>query len=188
MDVEQPSYYKLMTPSGMGLLVCGAGSHPSSGVQWGMCQRGTAITSPCSAHQFSFKAHCQLEFRNSVKFMVRRRARGKVPSSIQVDHGDVLVMDGLAQSEYEHCTASELQGLGLTLPTVGVAQHTASCPLAGVVGCVEASSQWSASILLGGALPLAGSVPAGLGDGVGHCHDVANLPGKCLFMSLFFYW
>ena len=26
----------------------------------------------------------------------------------------------------------------------------------------------------------------GWGDGVGHCHDVANLPGKCLFISLFF--
>ena len=29
-----------------------------------------------------------------------------------------------------------------------------------------------------------GVVPVGLGDGVGHCHDVANLPGKCLFSSL----
>ena len=27
-------------------------------------------------------------------------------------------------------------------------------------------------------------VPVGLGDGVGHCHDVANLPEKCLFDSL----
>ena len=40
MDVEQQSDHKLMTPSGMGLLVCGAGSHPSChpGVQGGMCQ------------------------------------------------------------------------------------------------------------------------------------------------------
>ena len=29
-----------------------------------------------------------------------------------------------------------------------------------------------------------GVVPIGLGDGVGHCHDVANFPGKCLFISL----
>ena len=29
MDVEQLSDHKLITPSGMGLLVCGAGSHPS---------------------------------------------------------------------------------------------------------------------------------------------------------------
>ena len=27
-------------------------------------------------------------------------------------------------------------------------------------------------------------VPVGLGDGVGHCHDVANLLGKCLSISL----
>ena len=41
MDMEQQSDQKLMTPSGVGLLVCGAGSHPSShpGVQGGLCQR-----------------------------------------------------------------------------------------------------------------------------------------------------
>ena len=31
-------------------------------------------------------------------------------SSIRLGHGDLLVMDGLAQSEYEHSTSSELQG------------------------------------------------------------------------------
>ena len=67
---------------------------------------------------------------------MRRRAPGKVPSSIRLDHGDVLVMDGLAQSEYEHCTTSELQGPQVNLTYRWVAQHTASCPLAGVVGCV----------------------------------------------------
>ena len=30
-----------------------------------------------------------------------------------------------------------------------------------------------------------GVVPAGLGDGVGDCHDVANLPKVCLFISHF---
>ena len=68
--------------------------------------------------------------------MVRRRASGNVPSSIRLDHGDVLVMDGLAQSEYEHCTASVLQGPRVNLTYRWVAQHTVSCPLAGVVGCV----------------------------------------------------
>ena len=29
-----------------------------------------------------------------------------------------------------------------------------------------------------------GVVPAGLGDGVGHCHDVAKFPRVCLFISL----
>ena len=34
-----------------------------------------------------------------------------------------------------------------------------------------------------------GVVPVGLGDVVGHCHDVANLPGKWLFISLvFLFW
>ena len=83
---------------------------------------------------------------------MRRRAPGNVPSSIRLDHGDVLVMDGLAQSEYEHCTVSGLQGPRVNLTYRWVAQHTASCPLAGVVGCVlptcaqglvEPSSRWS---------------------------------------------
>ena len=56
------------------------------------------------------KLFVSLSLGNSVEFMVRRRASGNVPSSIRLDHGDVLVMDGLAQSEYEHCTASGLQG------------------------------------------------------------------------------
>ena len=73
------------------------------------------------------------------------------PSSIRLDHGDILVMDGLAQSEYEHCTASGLQGPRVNLTCRWVAQHTVSCPLAGVVGCVlptcaqglvEPSSRW----------------------------------------------
>ena len=51
----------------------------------------------------------------------------------------------------------------------------------------EASSQWSASILLGGALPLSGSCPLGWGDDVGDCHDVTNLPRMCLFISLVFH-
>ena len=29
-----------------------------------------------------------------------------------------------------------------------------------------------------------GVVPARLGDGVGHCHDVANLQRVCLFISI----
>ena len=62
-----------------------------------------------------------------------------------------LVMDGLAQSEYEHCKASELQGPRVNLTYRWVAQHTASFPLTGVVGCllptcvqglVEPGSRW----------------------------------------------
>ena len=77
-----------------------------------------------------------LSLRNSVEFQVRRRAPGNFPSSIRLDHGDTLVMDGLAQSEYGHCTASGLQGPRVNLTYRWVAQHTASCPPAGVVGCV----------------------------------------------------
>ena len=84
-------------------------------------------------------------------FKVRRRGQGSVPSLITLDHGDLLVMDGLTQSEYVHCTASGLQGPRVNLTYRWVAQHTASCPLAGVVGCVlptcaqglvEPSSRW----------------------------------------------
>ena len=67
---------------------------------------------------------------------MRRRAPRGVPSSIRLDLGDILFMDGLGQSEYEHCTASGLQGSRVNLTYRWVAQHTASCPPAGVVGCV----------------------------------------------------
>ena len=82
---------------------------------------------------------------------MRRRASEDVPSSMRLDNGDVLVMDGQAQSEYEHCTTSELQGPRVNLTYRWVVQHIASCPLAGVVGCVlptcaqgsvEPSSRW----------------------------------------------
>ena len=39
-----------------------------------------------------------------------RRVSDSVTSPITLNHGDVLVMDGSAQSEYVHCTASGLQG------------------------------------------------------------------------------
>ena len=39
-------------------------------------------------------------------------------------------------SEYEHRTVSWLQGPQVNLTFRWVAQHIASCPLAGVVGCV----------------------------------------------------
>ena len=61
---------------------------------------------------------------------------GDVPSSITLDHGDLLVMDGSAQSEYAHRTVPGLQGPRVNLTYRWVAQHAASCPLAGVVGCV----------------------------------------------------
>ena len=75
---------------------------------------------------------------HSVVFQVRR-APGDVPSSITLDHGDLLVMDGSAQSEYAHRTVSGLQGL--TCPS----GQPLDSHLEG------ATSQWSASIPPGGA-------------------------------------
>ena len=64
---------------------------------------------------------------------MRRRAPGKVPSSIRLDHGDVLVMDGRSMN-----IARRLgwRVLGLTLPTVGLHNTLRPVQLAGVVGCV----------------------------------------------------
>ena len=76
-----------------------------------------------------------LSLGNPVEFKVRR-VSDSVTSSIPLDHGDVLVMDGSAQSEYLHCTMPGLQGPRVNLTYRWVAQHTASCPLAGVVGCL----------------------------------------------------
>ena len=82
---------------------------------------------PLFGPQNSPKLIVSLSSANSVEFMVRRRASGNVPSSNRLDHGDVLVMDAARRLS---CRV-----LGLTLPTAG-AQHTASCQLAGVVGCL----------------------------------------------------
>ena len=65
-----------------------------------------------------------------------RRVPGDVPSSITLDHGDLLVMDGSTQSECAHRTVPGLQGLRVNLSDRWVTKHAASCPLAGVVGCV----------------------------------------------------
>ena len=166
MDMEQRSDRKLITPSGMGLLVCGAGSHPSyhlgvvrrnvpTGVNLnqyagpGSHIRWHSDNEPLFGPQNLPKLIISLSSGHSVVFQVRR-APGDVPSSISLDHGDIL-MDGLAQLEYEHCTVSGLQGPRVNLTYPWVAQHTASCPLAGVVGCVlptcaqglvEPSSRW----------------------------------------------
>ena len=60
---------------------------------------------------------------------------GEVPSSIRLDDGDLLVMDGLAQSEYVHRTVSGLQGPRVNLAFRWITQHIASCPQTGVLRC-----------------------------------------------------
>ena len=79
---------------------------------------------------------------------------GDVPSSITLDHGDLLVMDGSAQSEYAHCTVPGLQGPRVNLTYRWVTQHAASCPLAGaVVVCSQRVRKVQSS-----------QVPVGLGE------------------------
>ena len=105
-------------------------SGPSSCIRW------HSDNEPLFGPQNSPKLIVSMSSGNSVEFKVRR-GRGSVPSLITLDHGDLLVMDGPTQSEYVHCTASGLQGPRVkTLRSVGLRKHIASCPLAGVVGCV----------------------------------------------------
>ena len=59
---------------------------------------------------------------HSVVFQVRR-ASSDVPSSITLDPGDLLVINGLAQLECEHCTVSGLQGPRVDLTYRWVTQH-----------------------------------------------------------------
>ena len=151
--MEQKSDHRLITPSGMGLWVCGSRVAPffspwcgkkdvPTGLNLnqfagpGSLVRWHSDNEPLFGPQNSPKLIVSLSLGNSVEFKVRRRAPGHLPSSIRVDHGDILVMDGLADSEYKHCTASGLQSPPINLTYRWVAQHTASCPQAGVVGCV----------------------------------------------------
>ena len=63
-----------------------------------------------------------LSLGNPVEFKVRR-VSDSVTSSITLNHGDVLVMDGSAQSEYLHCTMPGLQGPRVNLTYRWVAQQ-----------------------------------------------------------------
>ena len=62
----------------------------------GSCIPWHSDNEPLFGPQYSPKLIVSLSLGNSVEFMVRRRAPGKVPSSIRLDHGDILVLDGLA--------------------------------------------------------------------------------------------
>ena len=104
-------------------------SGPSSCIRW------HSDNEPLYGPQNAPKLRVSMCLGNSVEFKVRR-GQGNVPSLITLDHGDLLVTDGLTQSEYVHCTTSGLQGPRVNLTFRWVAQHIASCPLAGAVGCV----------------------------------------------------
>ena len=126
MDMEQQSNHQLMTLSGMWLLVCGdrvapllspwcARGNVPTGVNLNRysgpssCIRWHSDNEPLFGPQNAPKLIVSMSLGNSVEFKVRR-GQGNVPSLITLDHGDLLVMDGLTQSEYVHCTASGLPG------------------------------------------------------------------------------
>ena len=117
---------KRVVPTGVNL---NRYSGPSSCVRW------HSDNEPLFGPQNAPKLIVSMSLGNSVEFKVRR-GQGNVPSLITLGHGDLLVMDGLTQSEYVHCTASGLQGPRVNLTFRWVAQHIASSPLAGAVGCV----------------------------------------------------
>ena len=68
---------------------------------------------------FEPKVIVSMSLGHSALFKLRRRTPENTPSQIRLDHGDLLVMDGLTQLEYEHSTASELEGPRVNLRSVG---------------------------------------------------------------------
>ena len=83
---------------------------------------------------FERKVIVSMSLGHSALFKLRRRAPENTHSQIWLDHGDLLVMDGLTQLEYEHSTASELLGPRVNLTFRWMSQHIKSCPLAGLIG------------------------------------------------------
>ena len=83
---------------------------------------------------FEPKVIVSMSLGHSVLSKLRRRTPEKTLSQIWLDHGDLLVMDGLTQYEYEHSTASELEGPRVDLTYRWISQHIRSCPLAGLIG------------------------------------------------------
>ena len=91
---------------------------------------------------FEPKVIVSMSLGHSVLFKLRRRAPENSPSQIRLDHGDLLVMDGLTQLEYEHSTASELEGPRVNLTYRWISQHIRSCPLAGLIcGALPSEAQ-----------------------------------------------
>ena len=56
----------------------------------------------------------------SVLFKLRRRATRNSPSEVRLGHGDLSVLDGPPQLEYEHSTSSELSGLRVNVTYIPV--------------------------------------------------------------------
>ena len=79
------------------------------------------------------KVIVSMSLGHSVLFKLCRRASEKTVTPIWLDHGDLLVMDGLTQEEFLHSTASELEGPRVNLTYRWISQHIRSCPQAGLI-------------------------------------------------------
>ena len=78
---------------------CAKGEVPTGVNQNGHASSGSYIpwhcdNEPLFGPQNSPKLIASMSLGSSVEFRVRRRAPGEVSSSFQLDHGDILVMDG----------------------------------------------------------------------------------------------
>ena len=94
---------------------------------WGSSIPWHSDDEPLFGDQGDPKVIVSMGLGSSVDFRVCSRGRRNAPSSIRLDHGDLLVMDGLAQLEYEHSTSSELQGPRVNLTYRWITQHTQTC-------------------------------------------------------------
>ena len=94
---------------------------------WGSSIPWHSDDEPLFGDQCDPKVIVSMSLGSSVDFRVCSRGRRNAPSSVRLDHGDLLVMDGLAQLEYEHSTSSELQGPRVNLTYRWITQHTPVC-------------------------------------------------------------
>ena len=76
----------------------------------GSCIPWHCDNEPLFGSPFEPKVIVSMSLGHSALFKLRRRTSENTPSQIRLDHGDLLVMDGLTQLEYVHSTASELEG------------------------------------------------------------------------------
>ena len=79
---------------------------------------------------FERKVIVSMSLGHSALFKLRRRASKNSPSQIRLDHGHLLVMDGLT----EHSTAFEVEGPRVNLTYRCISQHIRSCSLSGLIG------------------------------------------------------
>ena len=129
---------------------------------WGSSIPWHSDDEPLFGDQSDPKVIVSMSLGSSVDFRVCSRGRRNAPSSIRLDHGDLLVMDGLAQLEYEHSTSSELQGPRVNLTYRWITQHTPTCRAlrAGVCCALPSCAQGRAFARAGSPREGGGAPPA----------------------------